>query len=87
MFEAGQPSHELPELDGIDTLLVLGGNPGVHRPRVCRALAGIPTAVYLGLYANETAAICRYAVPGMHELEQWDVARALDGTLSPRSSR
>ncbi len=83
VFEAGQPSHELPELDGIDTLLVLGGNPAYTAPAFAPRIAAIPTTVYLGLYANETAAACRFAIAGQHDLERWDVARAPDGTLSP----
>ena len=83
VFEAGQPSHELPELDGIDTLVILGGNPAYTAPALAARIAAVETSLYLGLYANETAAACRFAVPAAHDLERWDVARAPDGTLSP----
>jgi len=83
VFEAGQPSHELPDLDGIDTLVILGGNPAYTAPAFSGRIAAVQTSIYLGLYANETAAACQFAVPAAHDLERWDVARGPDGTLSP----
>ncbi|MEO8548493.1 MAG: 4Fe-4S dicluster domain-containing protein, partial [Kofleriaceae bacterium] len=88
VFEAGEPSHDLAALTGalargdVTTLLVLGGNLAYTAPPLASALARVEHAVYLGLYANETAAACRYGVPALHDLEQWDVVRAADGSLA-----
>ncbi len=91
VFEAGGPSHELDALAAALTagtatsLLILGGNPAYTAPAqldLARAIARAPS-LYLGLYANETAQACRYVVPAQHVLEQWDLARAFDGTLTP----
>ncbi|HEY0193962.1 MAG TPA: twin-arginine translocation signal domain-containing protein, partial [Kofleriaceae bacterium] len=92
VFEAGQPSHDLAAvaraIDGgqVKTLLVCGGNPAYTAPAglaLARALRKVERSVYLGLYANETARACRFAVPTLHELEQWGAARGFDGTLTP----
>ncbi|CAN5227134.1 TAT-variant-translocated molybdopterin oxidoreductase [soil metagenome] len=86
VFEAGEPSHDLAALTtalvrgDVETLVVLGGNPGYTAPGL--PLARIEHSIYLGLYANETAQACRYVVPGLHDLEQWDIVRAADGTLA-----
>ncbi|MEO8842745.1 MAG: 4Fe-4S dicluster domain-containing protein [Kofleriaceae bacterium] len=88
VFEAGGPSHELGELrsalgaGAVSTLLVLGGNPAYTAPALAPMLSRVEHSIYLGLYANETAAACRYLVPALHDLERWDVARAADGTLA-----
>ncbi len=91
VFEAGRSSHELGTLTAalargeVATLLVLGGNPVYTAPAdagLAAAFARVDESVYLGLYANETAEACRYLVPALHDLEDWGVARAADGTLS-----
>jgi molybdopterin-containing oxidoreductase family iron-sulfur binding subunit len=92
VFEAGGPSHDLAALVGaidrgsVTRLIVLGGNPVYSAPAelgLGGAIARVATSLYVGLYANETAQVCRYAAPGLHELEQWGMARAHDGTLTP----
>lgn len=91
VFEAGQASHSLESLaaglarGGTTRVVILDGNPVYTAPRqleLSDAIAGVPS-LYLGRYANETAAACRYVVPSQHVLEQWDLARAFDGTLTP----
>jgi Fe-S-cluster-containing dehydrogenase component len=88
VFEAGQRSHDLEDLTHalaagqVSTLLVLGGNLAYTAPALAPMLARVEHAIYLGLYANETAAACRYLVPGLHDLERWDVVRAADGTVA-----
>ncbi|HEX4418054.1 MAG TPA: 4Fe-4S dicluster domain-containing protein [Kofleriaceae bacterium] len=91
-FEAGQPSHDLAgvvraiDRGAVTRLLVLGGNPVYTAPQgvaLAGAIGRVADSVYLGLYDHETARACRYAVPGLHELEQWGAARAYDGTLTP----
>jgi molybdopterin-containing oxidoreductase family iron-sulfur binding subunit len=88
VFEAGEPSHDLaPVVESlvrgeVRTLIVLGGNPAYTAPALAGELAGVEQSIYLGLYANETAQACRYVVPGLHDLESWDLVRAADGTLA-----
>ncbi|HEX4450120.1 MAG TPA: 4Fe-4S dicluster domain-containing protein [Kofleriaceae bacterium] len=83
VFEAGTASHELPRGTDVRTVVVVGGNPVYASPAFADALANVDAAVYVGLYANETAASCRFAAPLAHDLERWDAARAADGTLGP----
>ena len=42
----------------------------------------VPRAIHLGLYADETSALCRWHLPEAHEFESWGDARAFDGTVS-----
>jgi molybdopterin-containing oxidoreductase family iron-sulfur binding subunit len=70
----------------VTSLIVLGGNPAYAAPAdlaLARMFARVANSLYLGLYQNETARACRFVVPALHDLEQWDVARAYDGTLTP----
>jgi molybdopterin-containing oxidoreductase family iron-sulfur binding subunit len=69
----------------IDTFVCLGANPAYAAPAAAgfaEAIRRIPQTVYLGLYENETAAVCHWMVPAAHYLETWGDARAYDGTLS-----
>jgi molybdopterin-containing oxidoreductase family iron-sulfur binding subunit len=69
----------------VQTLVILEGNPVYAAPAdldLAAMLRGIPHSVYLGLYANETAAACEWYLPALHFLEGWGDARAFDGTLS-----
>ncbi len=69
----------------VQTLVVLEGNPVYAAPAdldLARLLRRVPQTVYLGLYADETAAACDWYVPAQHYLESWGDARAYDGTLS-----
>ena len=42
----------------------------------------MPLRVHLGLYDDETAALCHWHVPEAHYLESWSDARAADGTVT-----
>ncbi|MDQ6623183.1 MAG: 4Fe-4S dicluster domain-containing protein, partial [Verrucomicrobiota bacterium] len=84
-------AHDLPELvaelraGAVDTLVIVGGNPVYDAPadfEFAQLLGKIPHAIHLGLYENETAALCRWHVPETHELESWSDARAFDGTAT-----
>jgi molybdopterin-containing oxidoreductase family iron-sulfur binding subunit len=69
----------------VRTLVVLEGNPAYTAPAdlgLAGLLRRVPQTVYLGLYADETAAACGWYVPAQHYLESWGDARAYDGTLS-----
>jgi molybdopterin-containing oxidoreductase family iron-sulfur binding subunit len=69
----------------IETLAILGANPVYDAPGdldITRALHSIAFSVHHGLYADETAALCRWHLPAAHALESWSDARAFDGTAS-----
>jgi anaerobic selenocysteine-containing dehydrogenase len=46
------------------------------------ALLKVPFRVHLGLYEDETSALCQWHVPAKHYLESWGDARAYDGTVT-----
>jgi molybdopterin-containing oxidoreductase family iron-sulfur binding subunit len=67
----------------VDTLVVLGGNPVFDVPAdldFAGKLAKVRATVRLGLYDDETSAVCRWHVPQAHYLESWGDARGWDGT-------
>jgi molybdopterin-containing oxidoreductase family iron-sulfur binding subunit len=69
----------------VDLLLILGSNPVYSAPADMGfgdALSKVAFSVHLGLYADETAALCQWHVPAAHYLEAWSDTRALDGTAS-----
>ncbi len=45
-------------------------------------LTKVPTSIHVGLYRDETAALCQWHVPQSHFLESWGDARSFDGTYS-----
>ena len=54
--------------------------PGLHgagRPDFARGAEEGATRVHVGLYDDETAALCHWHVPATHFLEEWSDARAL----------
>src|SRR5207247_8746542 len=46
------------------------------------AMDKVKLRVHLGLYEDETAALCHWHVPQAHALESWGDARAFDGTAT-----
>ncbi|WP_084161861.1 TAT-variant-translocated molybdopterin oxidoreductase [Methylocaldum szegediense] len=69
----------------VQTLVILGGNPAYAAPadlEVERILRRVPLRIHWGLYADETAELCHWHIPALHELESWSDARAYDGTVS-----
>ena len=64
-------------------LFVLGGNPVFNAPADVRwpeAQAAVKNVIHLGMELNETASKSKWHVPVAHYLEQWDDARAVDGS-------
>lgn len=45
-------------------------------------LALVPLRIRLGLYEDETSALCQWHIPEAHSLETWSDARAFDGTAT-----
>jgi molybdopterin-containing oxidoreductase family iron-sulfur binding subunit len=89
--DAGRVSHRdgIAKLAGeiaaaaVDTLVVVGGNPAYDAPGdldFAAKLGSVRNTVRLGLYDDETSAVCRWHIPRAHDLEAWGDARAWDGT-------
>jgi len=69
----------------VDVLLILGGNPAYDAPADLGIRELLPTvkfSVRLGLYEDETSALCHWHIPQAHALESWGDARAYDGTVT-----
>jgi molybdopterin-containing oxidoreductase family iron-sulfur binding subunit len=77
----------------VDTLVILGSNPVYTAPADLNFAAAmeeratdrrdkVPFRIHLGLYDNETSALCHWHIPESHYLEAWSDARAFDGTTS-----
>ena len=69
----------------VDMLLILGGNPAYTAPAdsgFAAALGKIGFKARLGLYEDETTALCDWHVPETHEFEVWGDVRAFDGTAT-----
>ncbi|MCZ2155756.1 MAG: TAT-variant-translocated molybdopterin oxidoreductase [Bryobacterales bacterium] len=70
---------------GIETLVVLGGNPVYDAPADTRFEEKITRAknrIYLGEDRNETAFLSNWVLQGANYLETWGDGRALDGFAS-----
>jgi molybdopterin-containing oxidoreductase family iron-sulfur binding subunit len=75
------------ESGGVQTLLILDGNPLYDAPADLRfdaLLAEIPVSIHLSLYDDETSKRCTWHVPRAHGLESWGDGRAWDGTHTVR---
>jgi MoCo/4Fe-4S cofactor protein with predicted Tat translocation signal len=67
----------------VTALLVLDCNPAYSAPgelELGDAIKRVHSSLYLGLYRDETAALCEWQLPLAHPLESWSDARAVDGT-------
>lgn len=70
---------------GLDTLVILGGNPAYDAPAdlgFAEALKSVGTSIRLSLQDDETAEGSKWVAPRSHFLEAWGDARAYDGTAS-----
>ena len=70
----------------VDSLVILGGNPGYNAPAdldwpATQRLA--KTVIRLGYEEDETFAGCDWHLPAAHYLESWGDALSSDGTLVP----
>src|SRR5262249_1549386 len=66
-------------------LLILSANPVFTAPAdldFAAKMAKVPLRVRLGLYDDETAALCHWHIPEAHFLESWSDATGPDGTAS-----
>jgi Fe-S-cluster-containing dehydrogenase component len=70
---------------GLDTLVILGGNPVYHAPAdldLPRALARVAHVVQLSPTQDETSGYAHWHLPEAHPFETWGDARSADGTAS-----
>ena len=70
---------------GVETLLILGGNPVYDAPAgldFAGALAKVKESFHLSPYSDETPALCSWHLPRAHYLESWGDARTWDGTYT-----
>ncbi|MEW6272688.1 MAG: TAT-variant-translocated molybdopterin oxidoreductase [Thermodesulfobacteriota bacterium] len=89
-----RPELQLPSLrelvadmraGNVEVLLMLGGNPVYDAPvdlDFAGALDKVPMRAHLGLFDDETSALCQWHLPESHYLESWSDGRAFDGTAS-----
>ncbi len=69
----------------VDFLLIMGGNPVYSAPAnlsFAQSLQKVPVRAHLGLYEDETSALCQWHLPETHFLEMWSDVRADDGTVT-----
>lgn len=69
----------------VETLIILDTNVGYDAPMdlsISAAAKKVSFSVHLGLYADETAGLCRWHLPQSHALEGWSDLRAADGTAA-----
>jgi MoCo/4Fe-4S cofactor protein with predicted Tat translocation signal len=69
----------------VDFLLIMGANPVYTAPsdlNFVESVRKVPLRAHLGLYEDETAAMCQWHVPETHFLEMWSDVRSDDGTVT-----
>lgn len=69
----------------VEVLIIFDSNPVYTAPadlQFAEHLLKVGLRIHLGLYDDETAALCHWHVPEAHYLESWGDARAYDGTVS-----
>lgn len=76
---------EVMATDRVRALFMLEVNPVYTAPadlNFARHLKKVELSVHTGLYVDETATLCDWHIPALHELEAWGDACAFDGTAS-----
>ncbi|NTU82892.1 MAG: 4Fe-4S dicluster domain-containing protein, partial [Chloroflexales bacterium] len=69
----------------VEALVIIDANPAFTAPadlNFAEAMGRARFKVVLGYYADETAALADWFIPGSHPLESWGDVRAYDGTAS-----
>ncbi|MBL8879431.1 MAG: TAT-variant-translocated molybdopterin oxidoreductase [Phycisphaerales bacterium] len=70
---------------GVDTLLIIGGNPAYDAPADLNFAAAIGKAantIHLSNRDDETSVLCKWSLPRAHWLETWGDIRAADGSYT-----
>jgi MoCo/4Fe-4S cofactor protein with predicted Tat translocation signal len=66
----------------VESLVVLGDNPGFAAPgdvKLLAAISRVEKSIYLGEYDDETSAKCQWSLPMSHPLESWGDCIGDDG--------
>jgi MoCo/4Fe-4S cofactor protein with predicted Tat translocation signal len=69
----------------VDLLVIIEANPVYNAPadlNFAETLSKVNFRVRLGLYEDETSALCQWHIPARHYLESWGDALAYDGTVT-----
>ncbi len=69
----------------VDLLVIIEANPVYNAPadlNFAAQMQKVNLRVRMGLYEDETSALCQWHIPETHYLESWDDARAYDGTVT-----
>jgi MoCo/4Fe-4S cofactor protein with predicted Tat translocation signal len=69
----------------VSLLVILGANPVYTAPpdlKFADALNKVALRAHLGLYHDETGALCHWHIPEAHFLESWSDVRGEDGTVT-----
>src|SRR5688572_13873536 len=69
----------------VSFLLILGANPVYSAPadlKFAEAMGKVGLRAHVGLYQDETAALCHWHIPEAHFLETWSDVRGDDGTVT-----
>lgn len=67
---------------GVESLLILGGNPVVTAPGdvdLLTAISKVENSIYLGEYDDETGLACTWSLPLAHPLESWGDVVNIEG--------
>jgi molybdopterin-containing oxidoreductase family iron-sulfur binding subunit len=69
----------------VQVLTIIDSNPAHTSPadlEFSSVLGSVPLRIHMGLYENETSALCDWHIPETHYLESWSDVRSGDGTAS-----
>lgn len=69
----------------VDLLIIVGANPVYTAPvdlNFAAAMQQVNLRIRMGLYEDETSALCQWHIPASHYLEAWGDGRAYDGTIT-----
>jgi molybdopterin-containing oxidoreductase family iron-sulfur binding subunit len=69
----------------VEFLLIIGANPVYTAPSNLtfgEAMERVAVRAHVGLYEDETAALCHWHIPETHYLEAWSDVRCDDGTVT-----
>lgn len=69
----------------VEVLLIIEANPVYNAPadtRFAEYIRQVPYRAKMGMYLDETGALCEWNIPMSHYLESWFDARAYDGTIT-----
>jgi molybdopterin-containing oxidoreductase family iron-sulfur binding subunit len=72
-------------LGGVDTLLIVGGNPVYDAPAdldFAAVLGKVPHSIHLSYYDDETSRACTWQMPACHPFEAWGDAVSWEGIVS-----